>query len=107
MANSGSLCALVAVVLLAVVECGSSAEKLATCCTKVTTTEIKEPITGYLVQTANPPCVQAVIFQTQSGLFCAYLKASWVRAKIVAFKPTNTVSMHYIDTDTSQSALKS
>ncbi|XP_076737357.1 uncharacterized protein LOC143415823 [Maylandia zebra] len=92
MANSGSLFALVAVVLLAVVECGSSAEKLATCCTKVTTTEIKEPITGYLVQTANPPCVQAVIFQTQSGLFCAYLKASWVRAKIVAFKKAKTRS---------------
>uniref|UniRef100_A0A669D0R8 Chemokine interleukin-8-like domain-containing protein n=1 Tax=Oreochromis niloticus TaxID=8128 RepID=A0A669D0R8_ORENI len=92
MANSGCLFALVAVVLLAVVECGPSAEKLATCCTKVTTKEIKEPILGYLAQRANPPCVQAVIFQTQSGLFCAYVRAPWVRAKIVAFEKAKAQS---------------
>uniref|UniRef100_A0A668T2Q5 Chemokine interleukin-8-like domain-containing protein n=1 Tax=Oreochromis aureus TaxID=47969 RepID=A0A668T2Q5_OREAU len=69
MVKSGSLFALVAVVLLAVTVSGS-VEKLATCCKIVTNKEITEPILGYLVQRANGPCVNAVIFQTQSGLFC-------------------------------------
>ncbi|XP_030613074.1 A-agglutinin anchorage subunit-like [Archocentrus centrarchus] len=85
MVNSGSLFALVAVALLAV-SVSASNEKLATCCTKVTNKEIKEPIMGYLVQRARHPCVNAVIFQTQSGLFCSYVRAPWVLRKIVEFE---------------------
>ncbi|KAL4001368.1 TERF1-interacting nuclear factor 2 [Sarotherodon galilaeus] len=61
-------------------------ERLATCCKTVTNKEIKEPIWGYIVQRAKRPCVNAVIFQTQSGLFCINGRAPWVRAKIVAFE---------------------
>ncbi|XP_078137213.1 uncharacterized protein LOC144537396 isoform X2 [Sander vitreus] len=87
MENCGSILksALVVIVLVAMFQSGS-AEKLASCCKKVTNQEITEPISGYLVQRANPPCVQAVIFQTKSGLFCSYLNAPWVRRKVVAFE---------------------
>lgn len=36
-------------------------EKLATCCEVVSNLEITEPITGYMIQKRNPPCVQAVM----------------------------------------------
>uniref|UniRef100_A0A3P8SIT2 Chemokine interleukin-8-like domain-containing protein n=1 Tax=Amphiprion percula TaxID=161767 RepID=A0A3P8SIT2_AMPPE len=86
MVNFGSLLknALVVVVLVAVVESGAAAEKLASCCKTVTNVEIKEPILGYLVQRPNPPCVRAL--QTETGLFCSQVNAPWVRPKIVAFE---------------------
>ncbi|CAI5685899.1 unnamed protein product [Oreochromis niloticus] len=111
MVKSGSLFALVAVVLLAVAVSGSDV-KLASCCTSVANKKITEPILGYLVQKANAPCVNAVIFQTQSGLFCINGRAPWVRAKIVAFEkakaqsttpsvvPTSPVSLLSIITST-------
>lgn len=37
------------------------AEKLASCCKTVTGQKIKEPITGYMVQSPNPPCVPAIM----------------------------------------------
>uniref|UniRef100_A0A3Q1FAU9 Chemokine interleukin-8-like domain-containing protein n=1 Tax=Acanthochromis polyacanthus TaxID=80966 RepID=A0A3Q1FAU9_9TELE len=88
MVNFGSLLknALVAIVLVAVVESGAAAEKLASCCKTVTNQEIKGPILGYLVQKPNPPCVRAIIFQTEKGLFCSQVTAPWVRRKIVEFE---------------------
>ncbi|KAF1373264.1 hypothetical protein PFLUV_G00258620 [Perca fluviatilis] len=88
MENCGSMLksALVVIVLVAMFQSGSAAEKLAPCCTKVTSQEITEPILGYMVQRANAPCVKAVIFQTKSGLFCSYGRAPWVGRKIVAFE---------------------
>uniref|UniRef100_A0A3P8PS45 Chemokine interleukin-8-like domain-containing protein n=1 Tax=Astatotilapia calliptera TaxID=8154 RepID=A0A3P8PS45_ASTCA len=49
-----------------------------TCCTTVSNKEITEPILGYLIQRANRPCVNAVVFQTQSGVFCINGRAPWV-----------------------------
>lgn len=40
----------------------SSADKLAQCCTTVSKTPIKEPITGYMIQKPHPPCVPAVMW---------------------------------------------
>ncbi|CAM9163476.1 unnamed protein product [Lampetra planeri] len=88
MVNCGSLLksAALAIMLVVLAESGSAAEKLATCCTTVTKKEITEPILGFLVQKANPPCVRAVIFQTGSGLYCSQISAPWVRRKITEFK---------------------
>ncbi|CAI5670860.1 unnamed protein product [Oreochromis niloticus] len=87
MVNSGSLSVLLSTVLVVLAMSGSEAKNdFHMCCTTVTNKEITEPILGYIVQRANPPCVNAVIFQTQSGLFCINARAPWVRAKIVAFK---------------------
>uniref|UniRef100_A0A3B4GDJ9 Chemokine interleukin-8-like domain-containing protein n=1 Tax=Pundamilia nyererei TaxID=303518 RepID=A0A3B4GDJ9_9CICH len=75
MVKSESLFALVAVVLLAVA--------LASCCTSVANKKITEPILGYLVQKANAPCVNAVIFHTNDGPLCADPKAQWVKDQIL------------------------
>ncbi|KAG8009622.1 hypothetical protein GBF38_017983 [Nibea albiflora] len=85
MVNCGTLLksALVAIVLVVVV---AADEKLAKCCETVSKQEITEPITGYMIQKRNPPCVRAVIFQTATGLYCSYLGAPWVQAKIAAFR---------------------
>uniref|UniRef100_A0A3P8PRZ9 Chemokine interleukin-8-like domain-containing protein n=1 Tax=Astatotilapia calliptera TaxID=8154 RepID=A0A3P8PRZ9_ASTCA len=65
---------------------GKNDVKLAMCCKTVSNKEITEPILGYLIQRANRPCVNAVIFKTQSGDFCVNGRAPWVLAKIVAFE---------------------
>ncbi|KAK2859841.1 hypothetical protein Q5P01_004461 [Channa striata] len=83
----------VAIVLVVLTESGSAAEKLATCCTKVTKEELTDPISGYLVQkNAVAPCVRAVIFQTDKGLFCSYVRAPWVARKIRAFEKEKSKS---------------
>uniref|UniRef100_A0A3Q2E5X1 Chemokine interleukin-8-like domain-containing protein n=2 Tax=Cyprinodon variegatus TaxID=28743 RepID=A0A3Q2E5X1_CYPVA len=84
--NSLFRSALVAMVL--VVASGDPGEKLATCCTKVTNTEIKEPILDFLIQKANGQCVNAVIFQTETGLYCSHIRAPWVKRKIQKFRGT-------------------
>ncbi|KAM6908061.1 uncharacterized protein PEZ65_016361 [Lycodopsis pacificus] len=77
---------LVAIVLVSVLQSGSAAEKLSSCCKRVTRQEITDPILGWMLQQRNLPCVRAVIFQTKAGLFCTELNAAWVRPKIVAFE---------------------
>uniref|UniRef100_A0A671YE09 Chemokine interleukin-8-like domain-containing protein n=1 Tax=Sparus aurata TaxID=8175 RepID=A0A671YE09_SPAAU len=122
MANCGSLLksALVAVVLVAVIHSALAVdEKLASCCKRVDKTEIKEPITGFMVQERNLPCVKAVIFQTKSGLFCKQFSAPWVHRKIVEYMkskalaspspvvPSSTASLLSIITSTASPASSS
>uniref|UniRef100_A0A667Z897 Chemokine interleukin-8-like domain-containing protein n=1 Tax=Myripristis murdjan TaxID=586833 RepID=A0A667Z897_9TELE len=73
---------LVAVVLATLAASESTESKLKSCCEEVSSVEITEPIIGYHLQRRNPPCVPAVIFQTEKGSFCAYVGAPWVRAKV-------------------------
>ncbi|XP_038852818.1 putative protein TPRXL [Salvelinus namaycush] len=61
-------------------------EKLVSCCRTVSRTEVTDPITGYWIQNYNAPCVRAVIFETEKGLFCSYHKQPWVRRKIQQFE---------------------
>ncbi|KAG8009621.1 hypothetical protein GBF38_017982 [Nibea albiflora] len=92
MVNCGTLLksVLVTIVLVVAVESGPIGEKLAKCCETVSKHKITEPITGYMIQKPNAHCVLAVIFQTESGLYCSQLTAPWVRAKIVAFEKAKT-----------------
>ncbi|KAM9333257.1 uncharacterized protein KZ484_018288 isoform 2-T2 [Pholidichthys leucotaenia] len=69
-----------------------SAEKLASCCTKVSNEMIKEPILDYMVQKPNHPCVKAVIFQTDTNLYCVNGKAHWVLPKIQELRKTKARS---------------
>uniref|UniRef100_A0A1A7XNZ0 Chemokine interleukin-8-like domain-containing protein n=1 Tax=Iconisemion striatum TaxID=60296 RepID=A0A1A7XNZ0_9TELE len=68
-------------------EASWTGEKLASCCKRVSTKQITEPILGYLVQKPNIPCVKAVIFQTESGLFCNKINP-WALRKIQEFRRT-------------------
>uniref|UniRef100_A0A096M1B0 Chemokine interleukin-8-like domain-containing protein n=1 Tax=Poecilia formosa TaxID=48698 RepID=A0A096M1B0_POEFO len=72
--------ALVAVIMAVV--SANPGEKLFSCCKKVSTAEIKEPIIKFEVQRSNPPCVTAVIFTTQTGHYCSHPQAPWVFQKI-------------------------
>ncbi|XP_034058944.1 putative protein TPRXL isoform X2 [Gymnodraco acuticeps] len=86
MENCGSMFkgVLVAIALVVMAQYGS-AEKLDSCCTTVSRKQITDPIIGYYTQKPNPPCVTAIIFQTEKGYFCSYLKSPWVLLKIRAF----------------------
>ncbi|TKS87422.1 hypothetical protein D9C73_021546 [Collichthys lucidus] len=113
MVNCGSLLksALVALVLVALVESGLSDEKLSDCCTTVSKRKPNEPIIGYTVQIAQAPCVRAVIFQTEKRRYCTYVKAPWVLSTIKELNakaqialstaaPTSPVSLLSIITST-------
>uniref|UniRef100_A0A3Q0S021 Chemokine interleukin-8-like domain-containing protein n=1 Tax=Amphilophus citrinellus TaxID=61819 RepID=A0A3Q0S021_AMPCI len=86
MVDSGRLLVLVCTVWVVVAMSGPEANIFDFCCPAVTTQEIREPILGYFDQRANPPCVTAIIFYTQSGLFCRSWRAPWVLRKIVEFE---------------------
>uniref|UniRef100_A0A3B5K533 Chemokine interleukin-8-like domain-containing protein n=1 Tax=Takifugu rubripes TaxID=31033 RepID=A0A3B5K533_TAKRU len=102
--------ALVAAVLLAVIHFGS-ADKLASCCKSVSVSRISEPITGYMIQKPHPPCVPAVIIQTETGVYCIHVKAHWLKAKIMAFqkakREATTISVAPSSTDSLLSIITS
>ncbi|KAM7369621.1 hypothetical protein PAMP_010931 [Pampus punctatissimus] len=98
---------LVTIVLMTLAVSALPPEKFVTCCKKVSNVEITEPILSYMVQERNLPCVRAVIFQTESGLYCSLLKSPWVRRKIREFHnskakstPSSTASLLSIITST-------
>ncbi|TMS09075.1 hypothetical protein E3U43_014622 [Larimichthys crocea] len=113
MVNCGTLLksVLVALVLVAAVVSGQTNEKLSDCCMTVSKWKPTEPIIGYTVQIAQAPCVRAVIFKTEEGEYCTYVKAPWVlstikelnaKAQIAASTatPTSPVSLLSIITST-------
>uniref|UniRef100_A0A4W5Q5G5 Chemokine interleukin-8-like domain-containing protein n=1 Tax=Hucho hucho TaxID=62062 RepID=A0A4W5Q5G5_9TELE len=68
-------------------------EKLVSCCKTVSKTEVTDPITGYWIQNYNAPCVRAVIFETEKGLFCSFHKLPWVRPQHFPRSPTSLTSI--------------
>ncbi|KAM7390108.1 hypothetical protein PAMA_008328 [Pampus argenteus] len=98
---------LVTIVLMTLAVSALPPEKIATCCKQVSNVEITEPITGYMIQERNLPCVRAIIFQTESGLYCSQVKSPWVPLKIREFlnakakaTPSSPVSLLSIITST-------
>ncbi|KAL2096978.1 hypothetical protein ACEWY4_006185 [Coilia grayii] len=52
--------------------------KMPSCCTKVSTDEITDPILSYRFQPQNLPCVNAFIFETAKGFICSAPRQKWV-----------------------------
>uniref|UniRef100_W5MIX4 Chemokine (C-C motif) ligand 34b, duplicate 4 n=1 Tax=Lepisosteus oculatus TaxID=7918 RepID=W5MIX4_LEPOC len=55
------------------------------CCKAVSKTRIKSNITGYKLQNALKPCVEAVIFITNNQSVCSDPTVRWVKRKIQVF----------------------
>uniref|UniRef100_A0A671MY24 Chemokine (C-C motif) ligand 34b, duplicate 3 n=1 Tax=Sinocyclocheilus anshuiensis TaxID=1608454 RepID=A0A671MY24_9TELE len=66
----------------------ADAEMVYSCCTRVSTAKVTEPIIGYKMQEKSLPCVKAVIFQTKQGDFCSDWRQPWVERKL---KETNAI----------------
>ncbi|XP_030204899.1 C-C motif chemokine 4 isoform X1 [Gadus morhua] len=74
---------LLAVVVALTGQGSAAAEKVSECCTTVSTKQITETIVDYMVQKKNLPCVNAIIFQTESGrLYCCKHNEPWVMKKV-------------------------
>ncbi|CAL8239746.1 unnamed protein product [Gadus morhua 'NCC'] len=57
--------------------------RVSECCTTVARKEITETIVDYMVQQRNNHCVNAVLFQTESGgLYCFKHDEPWVMRKV-------------------------
>ncbi|XP_016395761.1 C-C motif chemokine 20-like [Sinocyclocheilus rhinocerous] len=63
----------------------ADAEMVYSCCTRVSTAKVTEPIIGYRMQEKSLPCVKAVIFQTKHGDFCSDWRQPWVERKVLQF----------------------
>ncbi|KAM9331681.1 chemokine (C-C motif) ligand 34b, duplicate 4 [Pholidichthys leucotaenia] len=77
-----SICLLlISVGLCSHVSAGRLPSKNRPCCVGVTNRNISSEVTEetYYEQTARPPCVEAIIFKTDSGSICANPKAQWVQ----------------------------
>uniref|UniRef100_A0A8C1Q5F7 Chemokine interleukin-8-like domain-containing protein n=1 Tax=Cyprinus carpio TaxID=7962 RepID=A0A8C1Q5F7_CYPCA len=65
------------------------------CCTKVSTTEVTYPIINIRLRPQSPPCLKAVIFETEQGEFCSDPRQEWVKEKVKQFftkPPTSPIS---------------
>ncbi|XP_039473081.1 uncharacterized protein LOC120441762 isoform X1 [Oreochromis aureus] len=97
MVNSRSVLLLVCTVLVVGAICGSDGKiKLQTpsrqdgkrrpCCVAVTNLDMSAEVVGetYRQQAATPPCVKAIIFNTEHGPLCADPNAQWVKDLIAS-----------------------
>nr|BAA31459.1 CC chemokine-1 [Cyprinus carpio] len=77
----------VAVVIASVIWTTTAADTAVvySCCTKVTTAEVTDPILNIRLQRESLPCVKAVIFKTKQGEFCSDPKLRWVKEKVKQF----------------------
>ncbi|XP_026056968.1 lymphotactin-like [Carassius auratus] len=55
------------------------------CCTKVSTAKLTDPILNITFQHKSLPCVRAVIFETERGDFCSDPRQPWVKEKVKQF----------------------
>uniref|UniRef100_A0A8C1X2F7 Chemokine interleukin-8-like domain-containing protein n=1 Tax=Cyprinus carpio TaxID=7962 RepID=A0A8C1X2F7_CYPCA len=55
------------------------------CCTKVSTADVTDPILNIRLQRKSLPCVKAIIFKTKRGEFCIDPKQRWVEKKVKQF----------------------
>uniref|UniRef100_A0A673I1Z1 Chemokine (C-C motif) ligand 34b, duplicate 3 n=1 Tax=Sinocyclocheilus rhinocerous TaxID=307959 RepID=A0A673I1Z1_9TELE len=76
---------LAVVVIASVIWTITDAEMVYSCCTRVSTAKVTEPIIGYRMQEKSLPCVKAVIFQTKHGDFCSDWRQPWVERKVLQF----------------------
>ncbi|XP_073686687.1 C-C motif chemokine 8-like [Garra rufa] len=77
----------VAVVIAAVIwtTTANSQNKPITCCKKVSTAEVTEPIIDIRLKDKNLPCLKAVIFKTEQGELCCDPGQRWVQKKVKQF----------------------
>ncbi|CAL8399858.1 unnamed protein product [Arctogadus glacialis] len=81
-------------VVVALTGQGSAVEKFSDCCTKVSREKITETIVDYIVQTRNNHCVNAIIFQTESGgLYCSKHDEPWVMKKFRQLSRTKRAAL--------------
>uniref|UniRef100_A0A8C1II78 Chemokine interleukin-8-like domain-containing protein n=1 Tax=Cyprinus carpio TaxID=7962 RepID=A0A8C1II78_CYPCA len=65
------------------------------CCKKVSTADVTDPIINIKLQRQSLPCVKAVIFETKQGEFCSDPRQPWVQEKVKQFftkPPTSSIS---------------
>ncbi|KAL6462652.1 hypothetical protein MHYP_G00290740 [Metynnis hypsauchen] len=63
----------------------ADAEKVMLCCVSVSRSRVVEPLKSFRLLESSPPCVKAVIFETERGYICIDPRQPWVRKKIEEF----------------------
>ncbi|KAJ8011716.1 hypothetical protein DPEC_G00061130 [Dallia pectoralis] len=76
-------CFTLVIIINSLIASSSGSIKEFKCCTEVSADKINATIIGFRFQKRNPPCVKAVVFETEDGEICSYWKADWVRRTLV------------------------
>uniref|UniRef100_A0A3P8ZKN6 Chemokine interleukin-8-like domain-containing protein n=1 Tax=Esox lucius TaxID=8010 RepID=A0A3P8ZKN6_ESOLU len=77
----------------------SAADKPRNCCTKTSIQKITSTIIGARLQQRDPPCVKAVIFETEDGEVCSHWREAWVRKAVFQLEEARK-SMNALNTTT-------
>ncbi|XDV47673.1 hypothetical protein PO909_017245 [Leuciscus waleckii] len=56
--------------------------KLINCCRVVSKIKLTDPIIGFRMLHHSPPCLKAVIFETERGEFCLDWRQQWVQEEV-------------------------
>ncbi|CAL8400148.1 unnamed protein product [Gadus morhua 'NCC'] len=85
---------LLAVVVALTGQGSAVTQKFSECCTRVSRKHITETIVDYMVQKRINHCVNAFIFQTESGrLYCCKHDEPWVLRKIRQLRATKRAAL--------------
>ncbi|CAM4723172.1 unnamed protein product [Leuciscus chuanchicus] len=71
-------------------------QKLINCCrvvSRLTRAQFTDPIIGFRLQNKSPPCVKAVIFETERGEFCLDWRQQWVKDEVKLLRAQRNKSL--------------
>ncbi|XP_057178475.1 uncharacterized protein LOC130546938 isoform X1 [Triplophysa rosa] len=95
----------VIVVIASVIPLTSGGDQsVSSCCRTVSRNIVNDSIISYRLQNQNLPCIKAVIFKTERGIFCLDWKAQWVREKLRQFRAQNKLASTHVVTSTPTSS---
>ncbi|XP_056105395.1 uncharacterized protein LOC130084182 [Rhinichthys klamathensis goyatoka] len=82
-----------------IISADAKEKKVGTCCTvvsRLTREEFPDPIIGFRMLKHSPPCVRAVLAETERGEFCLDWRQAWVQEEVKQFLKEQFLSERFL-----------